>query len=239
MQLTRYAVILVGVLVAFSAAGVDVDRLTILFGALGVGVGFGLQNVVNNFASGLIVLFGQGINYGDEIQLDEFAGVVRDIGLLQSTVRTYHGADVIVPNATLVSSTVVNWTRDDVDQRRVDIPVGVAYGTDPKTVIDLLEGVAAKSPQVAGKPAPRAVFLGFGDSALDFQLNVWFSEDNWYTASSELRLEMSDALNAAGIEIAYPQHDLHLRSIDKGVSIEVSSHEVDSSDVKSPEDPSS
>jgi small-conductance mechanosensitive channel len=223
VQLTRYVVVVVGILVAFSAAGVDVDRLTVLFGALGVGVGFGLQNVVGNFASGLVVLFGQGINYGDEVQLEEHAGVVRDIGLLQSTVRTYHGADVLVPNATLISSTVVNWTREDASQRRVDIPVGVSYGTDSKTVIELLEGVANKHPLVARNPAPKALFLGFGESSMNFQLNVWFAEDTWYGAASDVRVEANDALNGAGIEVAFPQRDLHLRSIGKGVSIEVSS----------------
>jgi small-conductance mechanosensitive channel len=229
MQLTRYAVILVGILVAFSAAGVDVDRLTVLFGAVGVGAGFGLQHVVNNLASGLIVLLGHGVNVGDDVQLDEFKGVVRDIGLLQSTVRTYHGADVLVPNATLVSSTVVNWTREKADQRRVDIPVGVAYGTDPKTVIDLLDGMATKHPQVAKKPAPKVIFLGFGENSMNFQLNVWFAEDSWYGASSEVRVAVSDALSSAGIEIAVPQRDLHLRSVDEGVSIEVRSQEDNSS----------
>lgn len=223
VQLTRYAVVLVGILIAFSAAGVEVDRLTVLFGALGVGVGFGLQNVVGNFASGLVVLFGQGINYGDAVQFEEHEGVVRDIGLLQSTVRTYHGADVLVPNATLVTSTVVNWTREDSSQRRVDIPVGVAYGTDSKTVIDLLEGVATKHPAVARNPAPKALFLGLGDSTLDFQLNVWFAESDWYSASSEVRIAANNALNSAGIEVAFPQRDLHLRSIGEGVSIEVNS----------------
>jgi small-conductance mechanosensitive channel len=223
VQLTRYVVVVVGILVAFSAAGVDVDRLTVLFGALGVGVGFGLQNVVNNFASGLIVLFGQGINYDDEVQLEEHEGVVRDIGLLQSTVRTYHGADVLVPNATLISSTVVNWTREDASQRRVDIPLGVAYGTDSKTVIELLEGVANKHPLVARNPAPKALFLGFGESSLNFQLNVWFAENEWYGGASEVRIAASDALNGAGIEVAFPQRDLHLRSVGEGVSIEVSS----------------
>ncbi len=229
MQLTRYTVIVVGILIAFSAAGVDVDRLTVLFGAVGVGVGFGLQHVVNNLASGLIVLFGQGINYGDEVQLADYEGVIKDIGLLQSTVRTYHGADVLVPNATLVSSTVVNWTRDKADQRRVDIPVGVAYGSDPKTVIELLEGMATEHAQVAKKPAPKVIFLGFGDSSLNFQLNVWFAEDIWYGASSEVRVAVSDALSSAGIEIALPQRDLHLRSVDEGVSIAVSPQEDSSS----------
>ena len=223
VQLTRYVVVVVGILVAFSAAGVDVDRLTVLFGALGVGVGFGLQNVVGNFASGLVVLFGQGINYGDEVQLEDHEGVVRDIGLLQSTVRTYHGADVLVPNSTLVSTTVVNWTREDASQRRVDIPVGVSYGTDSKTVIELLEGVANEHPLVARNPAPKALFLGFGESSLNFQLNVWFAEDTWYGAASDVRVAANDALNGAGIEVAFPQRDLHLRSIGKGVAIEVSS----------------
>ena len=228
IQLTRYAVILIGILVAFSAAGVNIDRLTVLFGAIGVGVGFGLQNVVNNLASGLIVLFGQGVSFGDEVQFDQFAGVVKDIGLLQSRVRTYHGADVLVPNATLVSSTVVNWTRERADLRRVDVPVGVAYGTDPKTVIDLLEGMATEHPQVLKKPAPKVIFLGFGENSLNFQLNVWFPVDQWYGASSEVRVAANDALKAAGIEIALPQRDLRLRSVDQAVSIEVSSQEDNS-----------
>jgi small-conductance mechanosensitive channel len=219
IQLTRYSVILIGVLVAFSAAGVDVDRLTVLFGAIGVGVGFGLQNVVNNFASGLVALFGRAINIGDDVDFDEFSGKVREIGLLQSTVRTYTGANVLVPNSTLVSSTVVNWTHEGADRRRVDIPVGVSHGTDPETVIELLEGVATKHPQVAKIPAPKALFMEFAESSLDFQLNAWFSEDAWYNGSSDLRVQVNDALVAAGIEVAFPQRDLHLRSIPEGVSI--------------------
>lgn len=224
-KLIQYTVILVGVLVAFSAVGFDVDRLTILFGALGVGVGFGLQGVVNNFASGLIVLFGRAINFGDAVQFNDFEGTVADIGLMQSTVRTYHGADVLVPNSTLISSTLVNWTRDRNDVRRIDVPVGVAYGTDPNTVIETLEGAATNHPLVVKNPAPKALFLGFGDNSLNFQLNVWFDVDKWYNASSDLRIGVSDALSAAGIKIARPQRDLHLRSIDEGVSIDVSSRE--------------
>jgi small-conductance mechanosensitive channel len=224
-KLIQYAVILVGVLAAFSAVGFDVDRLTIVLGALGVGVGFGLQGVVNNFASGLLVLFGRAINFGDAVQFNDFEGVVSDIGLMQSTVRTYHGADVLVPNSTLISSTLVNWTRDRNDVRRIDVPVGVAYGTDPNRVIEVLEGAATNYPLVVKNPAPKALFLGFGDNSLNFQLNVWFDVDKWYNASSDLRIGVSDALSAAGIEIARPQRDLHLRSIDEGVSIDVSSQE--------------
>ena len=220
-KLIQYTVILVGVLVAFSAVGVDVDRITIVFGALGVGVGFGLQGMVSNFASGLMVLFGRAINFGDTVQFDDFEGVVEDIGLLQSTVRTYHGADVIVPNSILITSTVVNWTRDENDIRRIDVPVGVAYGTDPNSVIEVLEGAATKHPSVVHNPAPKALFLGFGDNSLNFQLNVWFAENKWYSASSDLRIGVNDALNAAGIEIARPQRDLHLRTIDEGVSFDV------------------
>ena len=219
VQLTRYAVILIGVLIAFSAAGVDVDRLTVMFGALGVGVGFGLQNVVSNFASGLVALFGRTINIGDDVDFEEYSGKIREIGLLQSTVRTYKGANVLVPNSTLVSSTVVNWTQEGADRRRVDIPVGVGYGTDPETVVELLEGVATKHPQVAKIPAPKALFMEFAESSLGFQLNAWFAEKDWYTGSSDLRVQVNAALVAAGIEVAYPQRDLHLRSVPGGVSI--------------------
>jgi small-conductance mechanosensitive channel len=134
-------------------------------------------------------------------------------------VRTYKGANVLVPNSTLVSSTVVNWTQEGADRRRVDIPVGVGYGTDPETVVELLEGVATKHPQVAKIPAPKALFMEFAESSLGFQLNAWFSEKDWYTGSSDLRVQVNDALVAAGIQVAFPQRDLHLRSVPGGVSL--------------------
>jgi small-conductance mechanosensitive channel len=219
-RLTRYAVIVVGVLVAFSAAGFAVDRITIIFGALGVGIGFGLQNVVSNFVSGLILLFERPIQVGDRVQLATVEGVVMDIGMRASTIRSYSGADIVVPNANLISAEVVNWTLRD-RTRRMEIRVGVAYGTDPATVLDILVDVATKHPHVDDNPKPEAVFVDFGESSLDFQLRAWTAAARYFNVSSELRVAITQALKEAEIQIPFPQRDLHLRSADDGVSFKV------------------
>jgi len=212
LSLTHYAVMVVGVLFALSAAGFDMGRVTIIFGALGVGVGFGLQNVVNNFLSGLILLFERPIKVGDVIEVNNSLAVVKHVALRSSTVRTYDGAMIIVPNANLISAEVVNWTYG-TDKQRVEIPVGVAYGTDPGTVIELLIAAATKHSDVSETPAPKALFLGFGDSSLDFELRVWVPVSTRMGIISDLLVAITAALAEAGIEIPFPQRDLHVRSI--------------------------
>ena len=212
LTLTHYAVMVVGVLFALSAAGFDMGRVTIIFGALGVGVGFGLQNVVNNFLSGLILLFERPIKIGDVIEINNDLAVVKHIALRSSTVRTYDGAMLIVPNANLISAVVINWTYG-TDKQRVEIPVGVAYGTDPSTVIELLIAIAKKHSDVSDTPEPKAIFLGFGDSSLDFELRVWVPVSTRMTIISDLLVAITAALAEAGIEIPFPQRDLHVRSI--------------------------
>jgi small-conductance mechanosensitive channel len=219
-RLTHYAVIVVGVLIGISAAGVPLDKATIVFGAFGVGIGFGLQNIVNNFVSGLVLMFERPIQIGDTIQVGTLEGIVREMGIRASIVRTYRGASVIVPNADLISAQVVNWTHRD-EQRRVDIPVGVAYGTDPQKVIDLLVEVAKAHPEVFEDPEPTALFSQFGASSLDFQLRAWTVRARFLSVDSELRVAVNRALSEAGIEIPFPQRDLHLRSVDGGVSLPV------------------
>jgi small-conductance mechanosensitive channel len=210
-RLSHYAIIVLGFMIAATAAGLDFSRVNLIVGALGVGIGFGLQNVVNNFVSGLILLFERPVRVGDKVQLAEIFGTVKNIGMRASVVRTFQGAEVIVPNANLISAEVINWTLSD-DRRRMDLPIGVAYGTDPQTVLDLLLGVANEHPDVVDDPASEALFLGFGDSSLDFQLRAWTHAD-FVRVSSELRVEMHAAIRAAGIEIPFPQRDLHLRSV--------------------------
>jgi potassium efflux system protein len=211
-RMSHYAILVLGVMIGASAAGLDFSRINLIVGALGVGIGFGLQNVVNNFVSGLILLFERPIRVGDKVQLAELIGTVNNIGMRASIVRTFQGAEVIVPNANLISAEVVNWTLSD-ERRRADIPIGVAYGTDPQTVIDILVRVAGDHPEVMSDPPPAAFFLGFGDSSLDFELRAWTAE-NFVQVSSDLRVSISQALNEAGIEIPFPQRDLHLRSVD-------------------------
>ena len=207
----HYALLLVGFLLALAALGVDLTKITILAGAVGVGIGFGLQSVVNNFVSGLIILFERRIDVGDAVQIGDVAGSMQQIGIRACTVRTWEGAEVIVPNATLISDKVTNWTLSD-RRRRIDVAVGVAYGTAPQQVLDLLLGLARAHPLVLTEPAPAALFKGFGDSALQFQLFCWTDRfELWGQIQSELSVALYAALRDAGIEIPFPQHDVRLR----------------------------
>ena len=215
-RLSHYTIVVVGVMIAAVAAGLDFSRINLMVGALGVGIGFGLQNVVNNFVSGLILLFERPVRVGDKVQLATLFGTVKNIGMRASVVRTFQGAEVIVPNANLISAEVVNWTLSD-DRRRMELAVGVAYGTDPKVVIDILVGVVKDHPEVLDDPEPAALFLGFGDSSLDFQLRAWTRTD-YVRVSSDLLVSVNAALAEAGIEIPFPQRDLHLRSVDTEVA---------------------
>jgi len=215
--LATYVVLIVGFLIAAGAAGVDLTRITLLAGALGVGIGFGLQSVVNNFISGLILMFERPIQIGDTIDIEGLRGEVRRIGIRASVVRTFEGAEVIVPNGDLISGRVTNWTLSD-RLRRVELPVGVKYGTDPKAVLEILIEAARKHEDVLDDPAPVGLFVGFGDSSLDFMLRFWTAKfDSWIQLSSEVAVNMNDDLAAAGIEIPFPQRDLHLKSMEESV----------------------
>ncbi len=209
---STYVILSIGFVIAVAAAGLDLSRATILVGALGVGIGFGLQNAVNNFVSGLILLFSRPINVGDSIQIGEISGVVKDIGIRATVVQNWQGAEVIVPNATLISDNLVNWTLSD-QNRRMEILVGVAYGSPAAQVIEMLTGVAVAHPEVLEDPAPVAIFTGFGDSSLNFELRAW-TTGNFVSVASDLRVGIDTTLAEHGIEIPFPQRDLHLRSVD-------------------------
>jgi small-conductance mechanosensitive channel len=213
-RLTRYLLIALGFFFALAAIGVQLTQVTIIGGALGVGIGFGLQNVVSNFVAGLILAFERPIREGDLIQLETLTGEVRRIGFRATIVRTYEGAEVIVPNASLISKDVVNWTLSD-QQRRLSVSVGAAYGTDPDQVKKLLLDVVATHPSVLKAPEPVALFIGFGDSALNFEVRFWTVDaDRISIIKSEVTGAINAALAGAGVEIPFPQRDLHLRSVD-------------------------
>jgi len=210
----HYVVVAAGFLLAVAAAGVDFGHLAILAGALSVGLGFGLQNVVNNFVSGIILLFERPITIGDTIEVGTVLGEVRRIGIRSSTIRTYEGAEVIVPNGMLISDRLINWTYSD-RQRRVELPIGVAYGTDPQRVIELLVGVATAQSGVLKVPQPTALFTAFGDSSLNFSLRFWTGEfEDSVNVRSNVAVAVSRALQDAGIEVPFPQRDVHVRSVD-------------------------
>jgi small-conductance mechanosensitive channel len=213
-----YVLLLLVVVAALCDAGIELNKFTVLTGALGVGLGFGLQNIVNNFVSGLILLFERPIHVGDVIDVNGLGGSVRHIGARSVTMVAAQGAEVIVPNSNLLSNQVVNWTLSSL-WRRVDVKVRVAYGTDPKVVLNLLVNVAKSYPGILRERAPEAFFLGFGDSALDFELRFWSArQETSFQLQSDVAVSIFEALTDAGIEIPFPQRDLHLRSIDKNVT---------------------
>jgi len=207
-----YSLLFLGFLFALGIAGVDINKFTVLAGALGVGVGFGLQNIVNNFISGLILLFERPIHPGDVVEIGGLLGVVSRIGIRSSTIATYDGADVIVPNGMLISDKLINWTLSD-QRRRVDLTVGIAYGTDPERVIDILRVVLASHRDVLQEPAPDVLFKGFGESSLDFELRFWANFQNHLGVKSKIAVAVAQSLREAGIEIPFPQRDLHLKTI--------------------------
>lgn len=207
----HYVILLIGFFFAVAAMGIDMTKFTILAGAFGVGLGFGLQNIVNNFVSGIILLFERPVNVGDMIQVGNRDGELRRIGMRASVIRTLEGSEVIVPNGHLISEEVLNWTLSD-QQRRLEVSVGVAYGTDPERVIEILTSVAATHPDVMQDPPPQTLFIGFGDSALNFQLRAWTNHfDRWVRIRSELMVGVNAALRDAAIQIPFPQLDLHVQ----------------------------
>jgi small-conductance mechanosensitive channel len=212
-SLSYYALLMAGLFFALAAAGFEVSQLAIVVGALSVGIGFGLQNVVNNFVSGLILMFERPIQPGDVVEVSGTSGKVREIGMRATTLSTFEGADVVVPNGMLLNEKLINWTLSDMD-RRLEVNVGVAYGSDPRRVMDLLLEVSKSTPGVATTPEPAIVFTGFGPSSLDFSIRAWTNTfGEWVNIRSELAIRVHDALRDAGISIPFPQQDVHLRSI--------------------------
>jgi small-conductance mechanosensitive channel len=209
-SLLNYIILALGFFAGLGLLGVDFSNVSILAGAFGVGIGFGLQSIVNNFVSGLILLFERPIHLGDTVEVGNLQGTVRRIGIRASVIHTGAGADIIVPNSALVTEKVTNWTFSD-RLRRVDFPVGVNYGADPKKVIDLLVGVADAHPRVMKRPPPTAFLLGYGESSINFELRVWIDESNSPTqVRSDLATAVYDAVTAAGMNFPYPQREIRV-----------------------------
>ncbi|MCD4709858.1 MAG: mechanosensitive ion channel, partial [Bacteroidales bacterium] len=211
--LVKIVLISGGFFLAAAASGMQLTNLSIVLGAFSVGIGFGLQNIFNNMVSGLILAFERPIKVGDVVQVGELMGTVRSIGLRSSTVKGFDGAEVIVPNGNLISNEMINWTLSD-SNRRMDIRVGVAYGTDPEAVLALMEETATEHTGVRKKPEPKAYFIDFGDSSLNFRLLAWAHLDIRMGVESDLKVTINRKLKEANIEIPFPQTDLHIRSDD-------------------------
>jgi small-conductance mechanosensitive channel len=208
-----YVFVAIGFYVALQVNGVDLSSLAVIAGAIGVGLGFGLQNVIHNFVSGLIILAERPIAIGHRVEVGEVAGQVSRISLRSTIVVTNDNISIIVPNSDFISNKVTNWSYGD-PRVRIRLPVGVAYGTDIDKLRSVLLKVAVAHPKVLQEPAAEVFFSGFGDNSLNFELAVWTSE---MTAKprrfrSELYYAIEKALRENQIEIPFPQRDLHLRS---------------------------
>jgi small-conductance mechanosensitive channel len=207
-SLAYYVVLVLGVLLAISVAGFDLTNLAIIAGALSVGIGFGLQNVVNNFVSGLILLFERPIRVGDVIDYQGQWAEVQEIKVRSTLIQTYDRAELIVPNSELVSNTVTNWTHSS-QLARIVMDIGVAYGSDTALVRDLLMQAASEHPEVYADPEPTVLFRNFGDSALEFQLRCFTHLDYYLGVPSDLRFRIDQLFREHGITIPFPQRDVH------------------------------
>lgn len=207
--LLEYAIWAFGIVLAFHTLGVSGASLTVIFGALGIGLGFGLQNIFNNFISGLILLFERPVQVGDILELDGTWGEVRKINVRSTIVQTYDNASLIIPNSEIISKQVTNWSFKDPKVRR-KIIVGVAYGSDVELVRKILQETADASPRVYKRPKPDVLFKDFGDSALIFTLRFWAHIDIFLSVETELRFEIDRAFRENGVQIPFPQRDLHI-----------------------------
>ena len=215
-SLVKFGIVTIGFFVAALASGFPLDKITLLISAFGVGIGFGLQNIFNNLVSGIILVFEKPLQVGDTIEVGQLVGVVKTIGIRASTIRTFDGSEVIVPNGNLVSNELINWTLSD-SQRRMIIKVGVEYGTDPNEVIKILLGVAKKNKELLEDPAPYVLFREFGDSSLNFELRCYTDSSDWLFILSDLHVKVNNALKEAGIVIPFPQRDLHIKDLNPNI----------------------
>ena len=214
-RLTYIFLLTLGMFLALGAAGLELSKLTVLTGAFGVGLGFGLQNVVSNFVSGIILSLERPVQIGDLLEINNVAGEVTVIGFRSSTIRTFDGADVIVPNSDLITKSVINWSLTDY-LRRTDIKIGTAYGTDPERVIAILTRVVNAHPLVVRRPEPLITFDEFGDSALIFTARFWSRLDQRIQVRSEINMHIAAEFENASIAIPFPQRDIHLFVDDSG-----------------------
>jgi small-conductance mechanosensitive channel len=211
-RITHYLIMIVGAVVAFQFIGIDLTGLAIILGFLSVGIGFGLQNITSNFVAGLILLLERPIKVGDRVMVGNQEGDVVEINMRSTTIRTPNNVAVIVPNSEFVSSKLENWSYGD-ETVRVNVDVGVSYESDLETVMRSLKEVAAEHPEVLKSPAPDVLHIGFGDSAWNMRLRIWLEHSGrHWEVQSDVNCAIVRKFRQNGVEIPFPQRDLHVRS---------------------------
>jgi small-conductance mechanosensitive channel len=215
--LAYYLIIVIGFAAIFSSVGIDLTALAAFTGALGLGIGLGLQDIARNFISGLILLTSRPVKPGDRIDIEGLEGNVNHIGVYSTTILTLQDAAVIVPNSFLLQNRLINWSLTG-DRRRMSVTVGVHYDADPEHVKAVLERVARQNPHVLHEPPPDARLNAFGDNSLDFELVFWSDSYRQVMTAlgSEINYAIYKAFKAEGIEIPYPQRDLHVKTWEVG-----------------------
>jgi len=211
-RMVHYLIMITGLVVAFQFVGIDLAGLTVIFGLLSVGIGFGLQNITSNFISGLILLFERPIKVGDRVTVGEIEGDVSSINMRSTTIQSLDNISIIVPNSEFISSTVTNWSYSD-PKIRLKIEVGVSYSSDLDTVMKALLEVAGENEDILKDPDPIVLLSGFGDSAWDMVLVVWLGDPKkYYLTRSAINCAIVQKFRDYGVEIPFPQRDLHVRS---------------------------
>ena len=212
--ITVYVVWGLGIVLALSVLGVSATSVAVVFGALSIGIGFGLQNIFNNFISGIILLFERPIQVGDAVEVSGIWGEVKKINVRSTVVQTFDNASLIIPNSEFISSQVTNWSFKDQTLRR-KINIGVAYGSDVERVRQTLFEIARNTKNVLKTPKPDVLFMDHGDSALIFTMRYWTTVDYYYTTETDIRFAIDHLFRERNIEIAFPQRDIHIRSVVK------------------------
>ncbi|MCK5815976.1 MAG: mechanosensitive ion channel [Flavobacteriaceae bacterium] len=215
----RYFIIGFGFVLALSSLGVNLGKFNLMAGALGLGIGFGLQTIISNFISGLILVFERPILPGDTVEVNNLLGVVKKIGVRSSKISTFDGAEVIVPNNNLISDDLINWTLSS-NIKRVEILIGTTYASDPNKTLEILTEIANNNEKVLKNPAPIALFSDFGDSSLNFKLRIWVNYEIGLQVKSDVSIEIYNKFKELGIEIPFPQQDIYIKSIPQQFDVE-------------------